>query len=190
MIPVFRMPKKKIPIRESLFYGKSENWDQMTPSNSPRARGTEEKFGKERVHREELSRSGSLMSAVLAPKFGERSHAETLHQERCARRVAWDLAKHLYKLKNSAKATFYCPVEIKAVPAPISNSPEERDLVVASVNRTPTHTACTDAHSALAHHTAQSDHFSSREHAWLKIAHLCVPKHSVIHASCLVPCRT
>ena len=28
-----------------------------------------------------------------APKFGERSHEETLHQERCARRAAWDLAK-------------------------------------------------------------------------------------------------
>ena len=25
-----------------------------------------------------------------APNFGERSHEETLHQERCARRVAWD----------------------------------------------------------------------------------------------------
>ena len=37
-----------------------------------------------------------------------------------------------------------------------------------SVNRTPTRTACTDAHSVSAHHTAQPDHFSSREHAWLK----------------------
>ena len=36
------------------------------------------------------------------------------------------------------------------------------------VNRTPTHTTCTDEHNVSAHHTAQSDHFSSREHAWLK----------------------
>ena len=28
-----------------------------------------------------------------------------------------------------------------------------------SVNRTPTHTACADAHRVSAHHTAQSDHF-------------------------------
>ena len=36
------------------------------------------------------------------------------------------------------------------------------------VNRTPALTACTDAHSVSTHHIAQSDHFSSREHAWLK----------------------
>ena len=52
-----------------------------------------------------------------APKFGEISHEEALHQERCARRVAWDLAKSTYKLKNSDKATFL---------------PEEREFVVAS----------------------------------------------------------
>ena len=28
-----------------------------------------------------------------ASKFGERSHEETLRQERCARKAAWDLAK-------------------------------------------------------------------------------------------------
>ena len=44
------------------------------------------------------------------PKFGERSHEETLHQERCARRVASDLAKKIYKLKNADKATFYIPI--------------------------------------------------------------------------------
>ena len=41
-------------------------------------------------------------------------------------------------------------------------------------NRTPTHTACTDAQIVSAHHTAQSDHFSSREQAWLKFKDLCV----------------
>ena len=30
----------QILIRENLFYGKLENWDQITPSNSPRERGT------------------------------------------------------------------------------------------------------------------------------------------------------
>ena len=38
-------------------------------------------------------------------------------------------------------------------------------------------------------HTEQNDHISSREHAWLKIAHLCLKK-VVIHVSCLVPFRT
>ena len=36
-----------------------------------------------------------------ATKFGERSHEETLHQERCARKAARDLAQNIYKLKNS-----------------------------------------------------------------------------------------
>ena len=58
------------------------------------------------------------------------------------------------------------------------------------VNRTPTHAACTGAHSVSAHHTAQSDHFSSREHAWFKFKGYVCLKQSVIHASCLVPCRT
>ena len=40
-------------------------------------------------------------------------------------------------------------------------------------HRTPTHTACTDVHSVSAHHPAQSHHFSSREHAWLKFKDLC-----------------
>ena len=55
-----------------------------------------------------------------APKFQERSHEETLHQDRCARRVAWDLAKistssrmrtklrfiHLLKQRNNAITHF------------------------------------------------------------------------------------
>ena len=45
----------KILIRENLFYVNMENWDQNTPSNSPKAPGTKLKFGKERVHREVLS---------------------------------------------------------------------------------------------------------------------------------------
>ena len=56
------------------------------------SKGTEhhKKIGKERVHR--LSKSVNLMSPC-APKFEERSRGETLHQERCARGVAWNLSK-------------------------------------------------------------------------------------------------
>ena len=53
-----------------------------------------------------------------------------------------------------------------------------------SVNRTPTHTACTDAHRVSAHHTAQSDHFSSREHAWLTFKVLCVK--NILSSTCHV----
>ena len=55
-----------------------------------------------------------------------------MHQGRCARRVACDLAKSVYKLKNTDKATFYSPIEAMATPAPTSKSPEEREVVVDS----------------------------------------------------------
>ena len=41
-----------------------------------------------------------------APRFEDRTQDETLHQERCARREAWDLAKQVYKLKNTDKLRF------------------------------------------------------------------------------------
>ena len=41
-----------------------------------------------------------------APRFEERTQDETSHQERCARREAWDLAKDVYKLQKTDKATF------------------------------------------------------------------------------------
>ena len=64
----------KILIRENLFYVKKEDWDQNTPSNSPRAPGTKEKFGKERVHCEESSQSVNLMSVVFARPNSEKDH--------------------------------------------------------------------------------------------------------------------
>ena len=75
---------------------------------------------------------------LCAPKFGERSHEETLHQEGCARRVAWDLATNICKLKNADKAIFHTPNEwvsqgVIVVPAPTSKRPEEREFEVDSV---------------------------------------------------------
>ena len=64
----------KILIRESPFYVNKENWDQSTPSNSPSAPGTKLKFGKERVHREVLSKSVRLTSAVLARQYSGKDH--------------------------------------------------------------------------------------------------------------------
>ena len=40
-----------------------------------------------------------------AMKFEDRSQEETERQERCARGKAWNLAKHIYKLKEEDKAT-------------------------------------------------------------------------------------
>ena len=67
-----------------------------------------------------------------APNFEERSQEETLHQERCARRAAWNLAKHIYKLKSAGKTPFYTPNEARVMPAPTSKRPEEREFVVDS----------------------------------------------------------
>ena len=55
-----------------------------------------------------------------------------MHQERCARRAAWDLAMNFYKLKYTNKATFSSPIEASAMPAPTSILPEEREFVVDS----------------------------------------------------------
>ena len=55
---------------------------------------------------------------------------------------------------------------------------QQREVLVAQ-------TARANVAQCVTTHTEQNDHMSSREHAWLKIAHLCV-----IHVSCPVPCRT
>ena len=62
----------------------------------------------------------------------KRSHGETLHQERCARRVAWDLVKSICKLKNADKSTFYSLTEAWVMPALTLKKPEEREFVVDS----------------------------------------------------------
>ena len=43
------------------------------------------------------------------PKFEDRTVQETLQQERCARREAWDLAKHVQKLKNKGQGHVLLP---------------------------------------------------------------------------------
>ena len=73
------------------------------------------------------------MSVVLALPNLDRSHDETLIQERCARKAAWDLAKHIHKLKNSDQTTFNIPGEVKGMSTPsTSKKPEEREFVVDS----------------------------------------------------------
>ena len=67
-----------------------------------------------------------------APRFEERTEDETLQQERCARKVAWHLAKSVYKLKNVDKGTFFSRIEIKGNAGAHFKIPEEREFLVDS----------------------------------------------------------
>ena len=78
-------------------------------------------------------KSVNLMSAIRAlPDLRKERKTKTLQQEGCARRVAWNLAKRVYKLQNTGKASFYSPIEARAIPAPTSKKSEEREFVVDS----------------------------------------------------------
>ena len=96
----------KILIRESLFYGREigiESRIQILPGHvAPIKKKVWDRKGpSQRDH----SKSVSLMSVILAPpKFVERSREITLQQERCARKVAWKLARNIYMLKSADKA--------------------------------------------------------------------------------------
>ena len=100
------------------------------------------KFSKDTWHHKKNSGKGPSRGVIQkcephernprAPRFEERTQDETLHQERCARRVARDLAKSVRGLKDMDGATFYSPIEAGATPTPTSKSPEERQLAVDS----------------------------------------------------------
>ena len=66
-----------------------------------------------------------------APKFEDRSQEETEWQEQGAREAAWKLAKNVFKLKETERATFFSPSESRCLPAS-SLKPEEREFVVDS----------------------------------------------------------
>ena len=54
-------------------------------------------------------------------------------QDRCARKAAWDLAKKIYKLKNSDKTMFFVSGEVKGMSTPVTSTrPEEREFEVDS----------------------------------------------------------
>ena len=55
-----------------------------------------------------------------------------MQQERCARGQAWELVKHVCKLSDKDKATFFSPSEVWSLPAPSSKKLEEREFVVDS----------------------------------------------------------
>ena len=66
-----------------------------------------------------------------APKFEDRSQEETEWQEQGAREAAWKLAKHILKLKEQERTTFFSPSENRCLAAS-TLKPEEREFVVDS----------------------------------------------------------
>ena len=64
----------KILIQEIYSTERKNDQDQIAPSHSPRARGTNKKIAKERVHREESFKSVNLMSAIRALPDWRRGH--------------------------------------------------------------------------------------------------------------------
>ena len=65
-----------------------------------------------------------------AVKIEDRSQEETERQQGCARGDAWKLAKNIYKLKETEKATFYSPSDEWVLPAASTIKPDEREFVV------------------------------------------------------------
>ena len=124
----------KILFRESLFYVKLGNWYRITPSSCSKGTwNTQLKFGKASgPSARNYPKNVRLMSKVLAhQKFGERSREETLHQERCARRIARDLATIITNSRMRTKLRFIV-VEARPMLAPTSKRSEERKFVVDS----------------------------------------------------------
>ena len=120
---------------KDLFYVNLENWDRNTPSNSPKAPGTKSKFGKERVHREVLSKSVRLMSVVLARRNSRTDHMRKLCTKKDApakQRGIWRKTFTSSRIRD--KATFKIPGEAKVMSTPITSKKktEEREFVVDS----------------------------------------------------------
>ena len=83
------------------------------------------KFGKERVHREEFSKSVNLMSGAKIT-WGDLATRNMRPQR------SLGFVENIYKIKNADKATFYTPIEARVMLAPASKSPVEREFVVDS----------------------------------------------------------
>ena len=96
------------------FYGRAQkSWDQFDESTQRQADTRENKgrsLGKIQV---KLPHQRS----PYAMKFEERSQEETERQERCARGDAWRLAKNVFELKETDKATFFLPANELSLPA-------------------------------------------------------------------------
>ena len=88
--------------------------------------------------------------------------------------------------RNGLFATFFTPLARVDSPSQTSR-PAEDNPWEHIVNSTPTNTARTELHIMITFHHANT---RGTRAGRLRIAHLSVPKTIVIHASCLIPCRT
>ena len=88
----------------SRFYGRVHNsWDQSAACNSQKVllqpvKNRERKGPSQGV----TQHSDPHERSPCAPTFEDRSEKQTLKQERCARRVAWKMAKSIHKLKGQS----------------------------------------------------------------------------------------
>ena len=79
-----------------------------------------------------LQVKSSHQRSPCAVKFEDRSQEETERQERCARGDTWKLAKNIFKLKETEKATFYSPSDEWVLTAASTIKPQESEFVVDS----------------------------------------------------------
>ena len=121
----------EILTRENLFDGKKADWDQITPSNSPRSRGTKWNFGKKAPSRGIIQKCEPHERSPCALEFEESSQEETTPRK-MRPQSSTGLGENILKLKIAEKASFCSPLGIKAAPAHISKPPEEREFVVDS----------------------------------------------------------
>ena len=120
----------KILILENLLSVKKGKLGSKHAENFSRALAPNKNFGKERVHREELSKSVNLMSVVTAKTRGKITWGH-LATRKMRPQSGVGLGKK-YKLKNAGKATFYTLVDARVMPASTSKRPDEREFVVDS----------------------------------------------------------
>ena len=94
-------------IRRSLFYGKKVKLGTVHAVKLSRSTWHHIKIRERKApSRGTIQKCEPHERSPCAPEFEERSQ-EDLQQERCARGEAWNLAKNIYKLKNSDRTMFH-----------------------------------------------------------------------------------
>ena len=116
-------------LRESLFCGNKKNWDQSQVLGDHDA-SRKKKWEKKGPSRVIIQKCELQERFPWAPKFEERTLDETLKQERCTRKAAWNLVEDVYKLKKRSHNLLLA--EAWVVSAPSSTNPEERQFVIDS----------------------------------------------------------
>ena len=102
------------PKSKSILRGCKKTLDRSGTCNSQKEKTSRQELGKERVHPNVLFgwHSEPHERSPHAPIFEDRSQEETLRQQRCASR---GMGKHVHKLKETDKATFYSLAEVLVI---------------------------------------------------------------------------